>query len=87
MRFMQGLPRHTVTYCQYGDTRQKPTDIWTKHPNPQFKAPCKSGDSFHEAAPMGSKTGKQGFKNHVLRSVIPDELCNHIVDICERQEF
>lgn len=87
MRFMQGLPRHTVTYCQYGDTRQKPTDIWTNHPNPQFKAPCKSGDSCHEPAPRGSKTGTQGLKNHVLRSVIPDELCNHIVDICERQEF
>lgn len=23
-----GLPRQTVTYCQYGDDRQKPTDIW-----------------------------------------------------------
>lgn len=34
MRFMQGLPRYTVTYCQYGDTRMKPTDIFTNHPNP-----------------------------------------------------
>lgn len=25
MDFMQGLPRCTVTYCQYGDTRMKPT--------------------------------------------------------------
>ena len=83
MRFMQGLPRYTLTYCQYGDTRQKPTDIFTNHPNPMFKAPCKSGDSCHEPAPRGSKTGTQGLKNHVLRSVIPDGLCNHIVDICE----
>lgn len=22
------LPRRTVTYCQYGDDRQKPTDLW-----------------------------------------------------------
>ena len=33
--------RHTVTYCQYGDTRQKPTDIWTNclewHPKPACK--------------------------------------------------
>lgn len=29
MKFMQQLPRYTVTYCQYGDTRMKPTDIWT----------------------------------------------------------
>lgn len=26
--FMQELPRWTVTYCQYGDTRMKPTDVW-----------------------------------------------------------
>ena len=29
MEWMQELPRYTVTYCQYGDTRMKPTDIWT----------------------------------------------------------
>lgn len=37
MNFVEGLPRYTVTYCQYGDTRMKPTDIWTNHPNPNFK--------------------------------------------------
>ena len=44
MNFMKGLPRYTVTYCQYGDTRMKPTDLWTNHPNPKFKPPCKNGD-------------------------------------------
>ena len=48
MDFMQGLPRYTVTYCQYGDTRMKPTDIWTNHPNPQFKPMCHNGDPCHE---------------------------------------
>lgn len=42
MSWMQGLPRYTVTYCQYGDTRMKPTDIWTNHPAPSFKPPCKT---------------------------------------------
>lgn len=37
MDFMAGLPRYTVTYCQYGDSRMKPTDIWTNHPDPRFK--------------------------------------------------
>ena len=32
MPFMRDLMRHTVTYCQYGDTRMKPTDIWTNAP-------------------------------------------------------
>lgn len=36
MTWMQDLPRYTVTYCKYGDTRMKPTDIWTNHPKPKF---------------------------------------------------
>lgn len=83
MRFMQGLPRYTVTYCQYGDTRMKPTDIWTNHPNPKFKPMCKNGDKCHEPAPRGSKTGTQGLKNSKERSRIPKALCEHIVEICE----
>lgn len=83
MTWMQELPRHTVTYCQYGDERMKPTDIWTNHPNPQFKPMCKNGDSCHVSAPRGAKTGTQGRKGSVQRSLIPDLLCKHIVDICE----
>lgn len=83
MDFMQGLPRYTVTYCQYGDTRMKPTDIWTNHPNPKFKKPCKNGDKCHEAAPRGSRTGTQGLKDKKERAIIPKQLCEHIVNICE----
>ena len=83
MDFMKDLPRHTVTYCQYGDDRMKPTDIWTNHPDPQFKPPCKNGDPCHTPAPRGSQTGTQGLKGAKLRSVIPDKLCEHIVKICE----
>lgn len=83
MDFMQGLPRYTVTYCHYGETRMKPTDIWTNHPNPQFKPPCKNGDPCHEPAPRGSRTGTQKLNGARERSRIPEQLCNHIVDICE----
>lgn len=83
MNFMESLPRYTVTYCKYGDTRMKPTDIWTNHPDPKFKPACKNGDTCHVAAPRGSKTGTQALKGSKLRSVIPDALCQHIVDICE----
>lgn len=82
MDFMQNIPRYTVTYCQYGDKRMKPTDIWTNHPNPMFKAPCKNGDTCHEAAPRGSQTGTQSLKNRVEKARIPEKLCEHIVDIC-----
>ena len=83
MDFMQGLPRYTVTYCQYGDKRMKPTDIWTNHPDPQFRPMCKNGDPCHEKAPRGARTGTQGLKGSAVRSQIPDALCDHIVKICE----
>lgn len=59
MPFMQGLDRCTVTYCQYGDTRMKPTDIWTNNYNWTPIPACKNGAPCHEAAPRGSKTGTQ----------------------------
>lgn len=83
MDFVQGLPRYTVTYCQYGEKRMKPTDIWTNHPDPKFKPPCKNGDPCHEAAPRGSQTGTQGSHNKIEKARIPKLLCEHIVDICE----
>lgn len=83
MNFVKSFPRYTVTYCQYGDTRMKPTDIFTNHPDPQFKPPCKNGDKCHKSAPRGSATGTQGIKGAKDRARIPKLLCEHIVDICE----
>ena len=83
MEFVNGLPRYTVTYCQYGERRQKPTDIFTNHPNPQFKPICKRGAPCHDAAPRGSRTGTQALKNAMEKARIPVMLCEHIVDICE----
>lgn len=83
MTFMQGIPKYLVTYCQYGDTRMKPTHIFTNYPNPQFKH-CKNGDQCHEKAPRGSRTGTQGIKGSVDRSRIPDKLCEYIVELCEK---
>ena len=83
MDFMRGIPKHLVTYCQYGDTRMKPTHIFTNYPNPEFKH-CKNGDSCHVAAPRGSQTGTQGIKGSVDRSRIPDKLCDYVVELCEK---
>jgi hypothetical protein len=84
MNFIKGIPRYTVTYCKYGDKRMKPTDIWTNHSDPQFIPPCKNGDSCHEAAPRGARTGTQSLKNRIEKARIPEKLCAHIVDICEK---
>jgi len=83
MDFMQGLPRYTVTYCQYGEERMKPTDIWTNHPDPRFKPPCKYGAPCHVPGPRGSRTGTQGLAGSAERSRIPDALCDHVALICE----
>lgn len=82
MSWMQGMPRYTVTYCQYGDFRMKPTDIWTNHPSPNFKPVCKNGDPCHEKSPRGSQGGTQGLRG-ADRAKIPVQLCEHIADICE----
>tara|TARA_R100001086_G_C11808121_1_gene250720 strand:- start:448 stop:1086 length:639 start_codon:yes stop_codon:yes gene_type:complete len=88
MEFMKELPRTTIWYCQYGDTRAKPTDIWSNHifslynengwkPRPQ----CFNNNKkcHHERAPRGSRTGTQGLKGNYERSKIPQELCEEII--------
>jgi hypothetical protein len=78
-----GLNRRTVTYCQYGDDRMKPTDIWGEVPNWVARNPCKNGEPCHVAAPRGSKTGTQGLKNAKLRSMIPYSLGLEILEAIE----
>lgn len=79
MPFMEKLAtenfRHTITYCQYGDRRMKPTDIWTNNDMWEPRPKCKNGDPCHEAAPRGSKTGTQGLKGAYERSMYPEALC------------
>jgi len=81
MPFMQDFNRHTVWYCQYGDKRAKPTDIWTNSKTWVPKPVCKNGNKscHHEAAPRGSKTGTQGKKGSYERSRIPEQLCTEIL--------
>ena len=85
MEFMKDIKCYTITYCQYGDNRMKPTDIFTNYPDPNFKPPCHNGDSCHQSAPRGSATGTQGLKGSKERSKIPDQFCDYIVELCERE--
>lgn len=77
--FMQDFIRHTVTYCQYGDERMKPTDIWTNNEKWNPRPMCKNGDTCHVSAPRGSQTGTQGIKGAYNRSKIPYELCKEVL--------
>lgn len=82
---MVNLPRATVTYCQYGDNRMKPTDIWTNCTAWQPRPMCKPKAACHEAAPRGSKTGTQGLKNNHVRSMIPHALCLEVMQAAMNQ--
>lgn len=85
MPFMSPLPEPvTVWYCRYGDTRAKPTDIWTNNRaslmNPcgwHPRGECRNGNRncHHEAAPRGARTGTQGLSGSYERSRIPEMLC------------
>ena len=89
MYFMKGIPRTTVWYCRYGDSRAKPTDIWSNNIyNPMFnkngwkpKSECWNGNKncHHESAPRGSRTGTQGLKGNYEKSKIPKQLCLEIL--------
>ena len=87
MPWMQGLRRETVWYCQYGDDRAKPTDIWTNcdqwTPRPQ----CHNGNAscHHQRAPRGAKTGTQGRKGAFDRSRVPAHLCLEVIMAAQKQ--
>ena len=66
--FMRGLPRVTVWYCKYGDTRAKPTDIWSNNIislfNPEGWIPreeCFNGNikCHHDKQPRGYAAKKE----------------------------
>lgn len=82
MDVVKGFKRNTVTYCQYGDERMKPTDIWTNSDIWVPRKMCKNGDKCHVSAPRGSRTGTQGRSNAYERSKIPDQLCLEILKSC-----
>jgi len=82
---VDGYPRRTVTYCTYGDTRMKPTDLWGTVESWTHREPCKNGMPCHIAAPRGSSTGTQGIKGARDRSRVPYELGKEILEAINGQ--
>jgi site-specific DNA-cytosine methylase len=92
MPFMKGIDRATVWYCQYGDFRAKPTDIFSNHIknlyNPkgwQPRPPCynERRTCHHERSPRHVKNaGTNSLKNSFERSKIPADLCREILHSC-----
>lgn len=94
--FMQNLRMHVIWYCHYGDTRAKPTTIWTNaywwrpqgvcH-NQRKAHPRNCCCMDHEAAPRGAKTGTQGLLGAKNRSRIPPALFEEILDQMPKQSL
>lgn len=78
-------PRRTVTYCQYGDSRMKPTDLWGLVPGWTAREACKNGMPCHEAAPRGAKTGTQGIGGARDRSRVPYQLGLEILEAINKK--
>jgi hypothetical protein len=78
---VKNLNRYTITYCQYGDSRMKPTDLWGLVPGWTPRTACKNGMTCHVAAPRGAKTGTQGIKGAKNRSQVPYELGEELLDV------
>lgn len=86
MPVLSDVARTTVTYCQYGEKRMKPTDLWLfgAAQNFYFHPMCKNGATCHERAPRGAKTGTQGIDGAAARSVVPYALSISVCDQMER---
>ncbi len=79
MPMMANLRRNTITYCQYGDKRMKPTDIWNNCYKWISKPMCKNNDPCHEGVPRGINRGTIALKK-IDRSRIPPGLFHEIFD-------
>lgn len=74
-----GLPMTTVTYCRYGDTSMKPTDLWGRVPGWTPRPMCCNGHPDHDAAPRGARTGTQGKTGSAERAVVPWQLWADVI--------
>jgi hypothetical protein len=86
-------PTDTTWYCQWGETRAKPTDLWT---NANVYAPgswpkCHNGATDHDAQSryywkrkaLGQTGGTQGLKDAATRALIPPDLADAFVTYAE----
>ena len=85
LRSYIGRPSATVTYCQYGERRMKPTDLWGDHPTSFVGRRCAYGDSCHVNTRAGSNAARHdlGYTTAAERAKVPADLSAAIRDACE----
>jgi len=99
LRHVIGDPQGRVTYCQYGEEFQKPTDLWGEHPAGLTYRSCSAGDNCHvyndsgeyegwgKPENMGGKYAELAQREEIdraaLRALVPYDLSDAIREACE----
>lgn len=84
MNVVLGPPVGYVTYCQYGNEWQKPTDLWGNHPRMEYRT-CPPGADCHQRGEGGFDTGKrrEHIRDPAERAKIPYGLSRAILEAVE----
>lgn len=86
--FMAKLQNHSITYCQYGESRMKPTDLWGVFPNSFIPLPkCKAGASCHDTSTTGRREGGTMAQTFEDRIKVPYKLSEALWYACEKSDF
>lgn len=79
---LKNYKRDLVTYCQYGDTVRKPTQIWNNCKAWIPKPTCSNGDTCHISSPRCTQKGVRSKKDAFERSKVPEQLIIEILNAC-----
>ena len=87
-KFMQNIERQTITYCTYGDSRMKPTDLWGKFPQYWVaRTMCKPESSCHDSAPRGSNHSGTNALSYEERIQVPYALGESLLEAGIKAEW
>lgn len=93
LRQFIGEPAGWVSYCQYGKTYKKPTDLWGKHPKSFEYESCAPGDDCHGTntdwanGGDGNMTTLPDYDNDpAKRAEVPYGLSESILESVEKPE-
>jgi hypothetical protein len=85
LRWFLGRPTGEVTYCQYGRSYMKRTDLWGDHPPITYHS-CQAGRKCHEknSEYNGTSATRVLGETPAERAKVPADLSAAIRDACER---
>jgi len=89
LRWYLGEPRATVTYCQYGEDYQKPTDLWGQHPPGMTYRSCSQGAHCHDTVARDddhSGVLANSMRDPAERAKVPYELSKAILEAVEGRQ-